>query len=86
MGWILDLFTQLGITLNYSAITDPHILEFTTALAKPFLACCVFNNRSLATASNSGNFLASRAQVLLSQPRTEILSNPSCQLPTPEFY
>jgi hypothetical protein len=68
MGWILDLLTRLGTTSNYSAIADLHTLQFTTIPAKPFPARCVFNSRSLAMASNSGDSSASRAQVLLWQP------------------
>jgi hypothetical protein len=77
MDWILDLLTPLRTTSNYSASAYLHTLEFTTAPPKPFPACYVVNRRSLATASNSGDSLASRAQVLLSQPPVQN----SCQFP-----
>jgi hypothetical protein len=53
MDWTWGLLTQLGTTGNYSATASLHITQTTTAPAKPFLACCVFKSRSLATASNS---------------------------------
>jgi hypothetical protein len=56
--------TWLVTTSNYSATADLHNSQITTASAKPFPACCVFTIRSLATASNSGDSSASRAQVL----------------------
>jgi hypothetical protein len=66
--WFIDhLYTPLGTTSNYSAwlISTIHSsLEHPLSL---FPACCAFNNRSLATASNSGDYSASRAQDLLSQ-------------------
>jgi hypothetical protein len=63
-GFIYHLFTRLGATSNYNAIADLHTLQIPTATAKPFPACCVFTSRSLVTASNSGDYSASRAQVL----------------------
>jgi hypothetical protein len=67
----MDLFTIYThdlelqtITLNYSANADLHNSQITTAPAEPFPACYVFTSRSLATASNSGDSSASRAQVL----------------------
>jgi hypothetical protein len=68
--WIgeLDLLTQLytphETTSNYIAIANLHTLQITTEPAKPFLACCVFNSRFIATASNSGNSSAFRAHVV----------------------
>jgi hypothetical protein len=67
MDCILDLLTHLGTTNNYSATADLHTSQFTTAPVKPFPACYVLTNRSLATEFNSGNSSASLAQVLLSQ-------------------
>jgi hypothetical protein len=64
----LDLLTPLGTTSNYSATANLHNLQFTTAAAKPFPACCVLTIGSLATASNSGDSSASRVQVQSSQP------------------
>jgi hypothetical protein len=52
-GFIGHLYTPLGTTSNYSAIADLHILQITTALAKPFPARRIFS-RSLATDSKSG--------------------------------
>jgi hypothetical protein len=40
------------------------LLLISTAPARPFPASCVFNSRSLATASNSGDYSASRAHVV----------------------
>jgi hypothetical protein len=61
---VLRLYTLLETKSNYSAIANHHNSQFTTAPAKPFPACCVFTSRSLATASNSVDSSASRAQVL----------------------
>jgi hypothetical protein len=60
----IDLYTQLGITSNYSAIGNLHTSHFTTAPAKPSLAYCVFTSRSLTRGSKSGDFSTFRAQVL----------------------
>jgi hypothetical protein len=65
--WV-HLYTRLRTTSSYSAVADLHTLQITTAPAKPFPACCVFNSHSLATASNSGDPSASHAHVLSSQP------------------
>jgi hypothetical protein len=46
MGWILDLLTQFGTTGNYSATDDLHKLQFTTAPAELFPACCVLTTFS----------------------------------------
>jgi hypothetical protein len=68
--WIgeLDLLTHLYIPLgtagNYSATANLHNSQITTATAKPSPACSVFNSRSLASASNSEDSLASRAHVI----------------------
>jgi hypothetical protein len=54
-------------TWNYKQLQRHRYLhnsQITTAPAKPFLACCVFTRRSLATATNSGDSSASRAQVV----------------------
>jgi hypothetical protein len=59
--------TPLGTTSNYSAVTNLHTLQTTTATDMPFPACCIFTSRLLATASDSGYSSAARAQVL-SQP------------------
>jgi hypothetical protein len=60
------IHSPLRNTSNYIATANLHNSQITTAPAKPFPACCVFTNRSLATASNSGDSSASRAQVLAS--------------------
>jgi hypothetical protein len=64
--WLLDgglfglhLLTPLGTTSSFSAISALHILQFTTAPAKPFTNCCVLTSHSLATAPNSGDCSAS---------------------------
>jgi hypothetical protein len=64
----MNLLTPLGTTSNYSATANIHISLIPTAPAERFPACCVLTSRSLATASNSGDSSASRAQFLLSQP------------------
>jgi hypothetical protein len=61
------LYKRLGTTNNYSATSDLHNSQITTAPAKHFSACCAFTSRPLATVSNSGDSSASRAQVLSSQ-------------------
>jgi hypothetical protein len=53
---------------HYSAVANLHNSQITTAPAKHFPACCAFTSHSLAVASNSGDCLASHAQILPSQP------------------
>jgi hypothetical protein len=73
MGYGLDigftdhLSTPLRTTSNYSPTADLHNSQITTTPLCLFLACCVFNSHSLATASNDGDSSASHAQVLLTQ-------------------
>jgi hypothetical protein len=55
-----------------------HISQITTLPAMPLEACYMSTSSSVATASNSGEISASRAQVLLSQPPVYN----SCQLST----
>jgi hypothetical protein len=57
IGFIDHLQARLGIISNYSATANLHKSQITTAPAKYFPACSVFTNRSLATASNSGDSL-----------------------------
>jgi hypothetical protein len=64
IGFIDHLYTPLETASNCSAIADLHSLQITTATTKPSTAYCVFNSRSLATASNSGDYSASRAHVV----------------------
>jgi hypothetical protein len=45
-GFIYTLYTQFGTTGNYSAIADPHTLQFTVTQALRF---SVFTSRILAT-------------------------------------
>jgi hypothetical protein len=66
-GFIDHMCTSLGTTGNYSAVANPQTLQIARMPAKPFQACCVFINRPLAAASNSGDSSASRSQVLSSQ-------------------
>jgi hypothetical protein len=63
-GFIDHLYTPLGTTSNYSAIVNLQSLQTITAL---FPAFCAFTGLSLATASNSEDFSAARAQSLSSQ-------------------
>jgi hypothetical protein len=72
LHWILDILTimhhlctQLGTTSKYSAITNRHVLQITRAQAKSFPASCVFTNRSLVTASKSGDSSTSAFQSFL---------------------
>jgi hypothetical protein len=71
MDWILDLLAQLGTTSNYRAITDLHTFQITAANTKSSPARNV-NSRFLVTVLNSGDFSASRAQVLLSGEHPEL--------------
>jgi hypothetical protein len=48
-GFIDHLYAPLGTTRNYSAISNLHTLQITTASAKSFPAYSVFTSRSLAT-------------------------------------
>jgi hypothetical protein len=52
-GFIDHLHTQLGSISSYSTIADLHILQITTAHAKP-QSFIVFPSRCLVTALNSG--------------------------------
>jgi hypothetical protein len=63
--WRINLLTAYTHNSELQAITAPPLIS--TALAKSFPACCVFTIRSLATATNSGDSSASRAQVLSSR-------------------
>jgi hypothetical protein len=63
IGFTDHLYTRLVSTSNYSAITNHHNSQITKGHSKPFQACCVIS-RSLATASNSADSSALRAQVL----------------------
>jgi hypothetical protein len=65
-GFIEHLTSRLGTASNYKAIAYLHTLQSTTATSKPFPVCCVLTSLSLATASNSGDFSASRSQFLSS--------------------
>jgi hypothetical protein len=67
-GFIDHLYTHPSELQAPNAIADFHTSQITTALAKPFPACCVLTSRFLVTASNSGDSSTSLAQVLLSQP------------------
>jgi hypothetical protein len=58
-----DLLTPARTTSTYNAAADIH-----TANHRMLSLCCTFTSRSLAMASNSGDYSASRAQVLFLQP------------------
>jgi hypothetical protein len=88
IGFIDTTHTPLGTTSNDSATANLHNSQFTTSTDRPFPACCVFNSRSLATASNSGESSAFRARSYCHSRscRTLVNSlNPSWQLSTPEL-
>jgi hypothetical protein len=70
----LDLLTTYTYHSELQVITAPMPSKITTAPAKPFPACCVFNSRSLATDTKSGDSSASRAQVLVTAASAELLS------------
>jgi hypothetical protein len=67
IGFIDNFNTPLETTRNYSAVTNLHTSQITAAPAKPFPACCVFSNRSLAAVSNSGDSSASCAHIITVQ-------------------
>jgi hypothetical protein len=72
MDWWMDLLTTYTHDWELHANTVPPLSStIYKSPTKPFPACCVFTSRSLATASNSGGSLASRAQVLSSQPSVQ---------------
>jgi hypothetical protein len=66
--FIYHLYTRLGPTSDYNTTANLQNSQIITALAKTFTAFCIFTSRSLATASNSRDSSASRAQVISSQP------------------
>jgi hypothetical protein len=81
-NWIY--WTRLGTASNYSATTNLHTLQITTAPAKPFSACCVLISRSLAVASNSGDSPVSCAHVVPStDSRSELPARYSSSLYSP---
>jgi hypothetical protein len=82
MDWILDSLTPVITTSNYVATSNLHISQFTTGPAKNFPTCCVFNSRSLATASNSGDSSGSSAQVL---PSPTVVQNSQPAIPSTEL-
>jgi hypothetical protein len=79
----MDSLTTYTHGSELQAITAPPlILTIHKSPKHPlslFPACCVFTSRSLATASNSGDSSAPRAQVLSSQPPLQN-SSPNWQL------
>jgi hypothetical protein len=72
MDWKLGLLLPLGTTSNYSTIANLHTLQFTTAPAKPFLACYVITSHSLLVDSNGGESSVSCCQVL---PLLNVIQN-----------
>jgi hypothetical protein len=74
------LWTPLGATSNYSATANLQHSQITTAPAKIFAACCVFNSRSLATASSGGDSSASRAHVITVRRISRNWTIVDCQL------
>jgi hypothetical protein len=61
---VAGITTQLRTKSNHSATANHHNSQITTPPAKPFPAYCAFTSRSLATAFDSWDSSASRAQVL----------------------
>jgi hypothetical protein len=57
LDWIPDLLTTCVHHLKLQIITaNLHNSQITTVPAKPSQSCCIFNSRSVATASNRGRF------------------------------
>jgi hypothetical protein len=73
-------YTWPGTTSNYSATANLHISQITTALAKPFLVCCVFTSRSLATALTVEDLSFTRSGCLHSLPCTSQRTQPTWSL------
>jgi hypothetical protein len=63
-AFIDHIYTPLGTTRNHSAAADLYTLQTTAAKTKSSPARSAFNSRLLVTDVNSGDFSASRAQVL----------------------
>jgi hypothetical protein len=80
IGFIALIHSRLVTTSNYSATANLHNSQFTTTPAMPFPARCVFNNRSLAPTSNSGDSSASRAHALPSPTLVQNCLSASAQL------
>jgi hypothetical protein len=76
--WWIDLLTNYTHNSDLQVITVPSLIstQITTAPARPSPACSVSDSCSLARASNTGDFSASRTQVLSSQ----LPMQNSCQL------
>jgi hypothetical protein len=73
-GCIDHVNTRFVITSSYSAIAISTLYTSLQHSLSLFPACCVLTSRSMATASNSGDYSASRAQVLVTAARAEHLS------------
>jgi hypothetical protein len=82
VDWILDLLTPLITASSYSAISNLHNSQITTAPVKHFLACCVFNSCSMLAASNSEDSSASGTQVL---PTPTLVQNSQPAIPSTEL-
>jgi hypothetical protein len=72
LDWWMDILTTYTrnseVLVIHSATANLHNSQITTTPAKPFLACCVFTSRSLATTSNSGDTSVSRAHAIAGWP------------------
>jgi hypothetical protein len=79
-GFIDHSYTPLGTRSNYSTTANLHNSQITTAPAKLFPPCRVFDSRSLAMASNSGDSLASCAHVITVQQISRNWTLVNCQL------
>jgi hypothetical protein len=82
IGFIALIHSRFVTEINYSATANLHTSQITRATAKHFPACCVLTSRSLATASNSGDSSASRAQVL---PSPTLVQNCLPAIPSTEL-
>jgi hypothetical protein len=83
MDWILDVLTTCTHHSELQVITALSLI-FTLYKSpqhplSPFPTCCVFNSRSLATASNSGDSSAFRAHVVARRLTLDIWNPLNCQ-------
>jgi hypothetical protein len=84
IGFIDHFNTQLQIPLNYSVITDFHILQITSAHAKSFPARNVFTGSCLATASSHDYSSASGLESFLNSDCLPTAS--SCQSQSQSYF
>jgi hypothetical protein len=84
IGFITYLHLQIVTTSNYNTIANFHTVEITTAHAKSFQSA-VFIDRSLVTASNSGDSSAPALTSLLTAPTKSSLQRFPCNTLTTDL-